>query len=159
MEELHDFIESMGLLMERMGAARTFGRIFGLLLVAQKALSLDEMAELLQVSKPSISTNIRMIETAALAERVSVPGDRRHYYRIRPGSLEHSVAARLPLMAQMKGVVEKGIEAVEPDNEVVRKRLEDTRDFYEFIMHETEAALTRWRQRNASPLPHNDREP
>ena len=68
--ETRQFIERMGLAIERMGLSRTFGRLFGLLMVADRPLSLDEMVERLHVSKASVSTNARSCEELGLARRV-----------------------------------------------------------------------------------------
>ena len=46
--ETRQFIERMGLAMDRQGLTRTFGRVFGLLMVADEPLSLDDMVERLQ---------------------------------------------------------------------------------------------------------------
>ncbi len=82
--ETRQFIERMGLAVERMGLTRTFGRLFGLLMVADRPLSLDEIVERLDVSKASVSTNARACEELGLARRVGVRGDRRDYYEIAP---------------------------------------------------------------------------
>ncbi|MCK5448733.1 MAG: MarR family transcriptional regulator, partial [Gemmatimonadetes bacterium] len=65
--ETRQFIERMGLAVERMGLTRTFGRLFGLLMVADRPLSLDEIVERLDVSKASVSTNARACEELGLA--------------------------------------------------------------------------------------------
>ena len=139
------FIERMGLLFERIGTSRTFGRLFGLLLVADKPLSLNEMTRLLHVSKASISTNARLCEQIGLAQRVSVPGDRRTYYEMLPGSFGHVFEVRLALIHERVHLAEEGLKAVETDNALALERLNEMRDFYEFIGSEMRAMLARWR--------------
>lgn len=139
-----DFIEKMGVAMERMGSPRTFGRIFGLLLVAEGPLSLEEMAELLHVSKASISTNIRQLEQAKYAERISYPGERRHYYAIMPGAIERSISARLGILGELSELAASGMAAIEKDNEIARRRLGETRDFYAFMRDEMPRLLQKW---------------
>ena len=78
--ETRQFIERMGLAIERLGLTRNFGRLFGLLMVAERPLSLDEMVERLGVSKASVSTNARACEELGLARQVGVRGDRKDYY-------------------------------------------------------------------------------
>ncbi|MFN7035193.1 MAG: GbsR/MarR family transcriptional regulator, partial [Bellilinea sp.] len=77
---LSQFIENMGLHFEEYGIPRIGGKILGLLLIASRPVSPEEMAELLQVSRSSISTNLRTLMMAGLADRVSVPGERSDYY-------------------------------------------------------------------------------
>jgi DNA-binding transcriptional regulator GbsR (MarR family) len=84
------FVEKLGRFFEAEGAPRTAGRILGLMLLTSGELALDEIAERLQVSKASVSTNARQMEVAGVLERCSHPGDRRDYYRV-----PDDIAARL----------------------------------------------------------------
>jgi DNA-binding transcriptional regulator GbsR (MarR family) len=56
------------------------GRIFALLFLSHKALSLDEIAAELQQSKSNISTTIRGLVEWHLVRRVPVPGSRKDHY-------------------------------------------------------------------------------
>ena len=77
---LSQFIENMGLHYEAYNVPRIGGRILGLLMVNSNPLASEEMSEVLQVSRSSISTNLRTLQMAGLVEQVSVPGDRRDYF-------------------------------------------------------------------------------
>jgi DNA-binding transcriptional regulator GbsR (MarR family) len=76
------FVERLGLQVEAEGFPRIAGRMIGYLLLQDEPSSLDELAEKLQVSKASVSTNARALERLGYVERHSVPGDRRDYYMI-----------------------------------------------------------------------------
>jgi DNA-binding transcriptional regulator GbsR (MarR family) len=76
-------IGKVGVSCENQGLARSSGRIFGLLLATGETLSLDEIAERVEVSKASASTNARLLEQVGFIERVDVLGDRRDFYRVR----------------------------------------------------------------------------
>lgn len=56
------------------------GRIFALLYLQPKPLSLDEIAAQLQQSKSNISTTIRGLVEWHLVRRVAVPGSRKDHY-------------------------------------------------------------------------------
>jgi DNA-binding transcriptional regulator GbsR (MarR family) len=56
------------------------GRIFAVLFLEDHPLSLDEIAEALQLSKSNISINIRTLVEWHLVRRVTVPSSRRDYY-------------------------------------------------------------------------------
>ena len=58
----NEFIDTIGEASERFGMARIAGLLKGLLLVSREPISLDEMAQRLEVSKASVSTNIRLLE-------------------------------------------------------------------------------------------------
>jgi DNA-binding transcriptional regulator GbsR (MarR family) len=77
-----EFVERMGLLWESEGLPRIAGRIFGFLTVQDAPCSLDDLAAALEVSKASVSTDARRLESLGLLQRVSLPADRRDYYSI-----------------------------------------------------------------------------
>ena len=49
---------------------------------AKELFPLDDIAEWLEVSKPSVSTNIRLLERWKVVRRVFNRGDRKNYYEI-----------------------------------------------------------------------------
>jgi DNA-binding transcriptional regulator GbsR (MarR family) len=143
--EERDFVEQMGLIWERLGGTRTSGRVHGLLMIADKPLSLNEITALLQVSKASISTNARVCEQLGLAQRVSVPGDRRDYYEASPGSFERAITIRLQVAQELIRLARHGLTAIDEANLAARTRLTEMRDFYEFAIAETNEMVARWR--------------
>lgn len=143
--ETRRFMERVAELLEMMGIPRSSGRMFGLLLVADRPLSLDEIADTLKLSKPSVSMNARLYERLQLLQRTHVPGDRRHYYEILPGAFERTVEAR---MAAIHGFIEltrTGLEVIDDDNDVARARLETMRDFYKHLEKAMREALDSWK--------------
>lgn len=141
------FIEKMGLSFEQLGSTRTAGRMTGLLLVADRPLALAEMAEMLQLSKASISTNARSIEQIGMIQRVSIPGDRRDYYEILPGTFENLLARRIQAIGAFVHLTNEGLDAIDEGNTTARKRLEEMKNFYRFFQDELETSLNRWRSR------------
>jgi DNA-binding transcriptional regulator GbsR (MarR family) len=79
----NDFIDTSGEMAERYGLTRVAGLLKGLLLLSPGPLSLDDMAERLEVSKASVSTNIRLLERWKAVRRVFNRGDRKNYYELR----------------------------------------------------------------------------
>ena len=86
-DPVEEFIESMGLRFQDQQMPRIAGRLCGLLLIEGGPYSFGELAERLQVSRGSISTNARMLADFGLIERVAKPGDRQDHYRIEPDGL------------------------------------------------------------------------
>ena len=75
------FIEGMGAASATSGVlSQLQGRIFAVLFLEDHPLSLDEIAEALQLSKSNISINIRGLVEWHLVRRVSVPNSRRDHY-------------------------------------------------------------------------------
>src|SRR2546429_5980137 len=75
------FIEGMGAASATSGVlSQLQGRIFAVLFLEDHPLSLDDIAEALQLSKSNISINIRNLVEWHLVRRVSVPNSRRDHY-------------------------------------------------------------------------------
>src|SRR2546421_11329186 len=75
------FIEGMGAASATSGVlSQLQGRIFAVLFLEDHPLSLDDIAEALQLSKSNISINIRGLVEWHLVRRVSVPNSRRDHY-------------------------------------------------------------------------------
>jgi predicted transcriptional regulator len=140
------FIEGMGLYFERLGVPRIGGRILGLLMLAERPLTLDDMARLLKVSRASVSTNARMSVAVGMVEHVSLPGDRRDYYVFSPNAWTRRIEAALPLLDLMRRLAEQGLAAVDPENSIGRDRLQMAIDFCAFYHREAESIIARWEQ-------------
>ncbi len=75
------FIDGMGAASATSGVlSQLQGRIFAVLFLEDRPLSLDEIAEALQLSKSNISINIRGLVEWHLVRRVSVPNSRKDHY-------------------------------------------------------------------------------
>src|SRR5215212_8942098 len=90
-----EFVEKLAVAHEADGLPRIAGRIFGLLLICEREMSLDELAHDLGASKGSVSVNTRLLDQRGVVERVSRPADRRDYYRIMPNFFVRTMEQRL----------------------------------------------------------------
>jgi DNA-binding MarR family transcriptional regulator len=119
-----EFVERVGRFFEGDGAPRTSGRMLGLLLLNPRELSIDQIAELLRVSRASVSTNARQLEGFKVVERVSHTGDRRDFYRIAAG-LEHTLLRyRMQRLEKVEALLAAGTDAPAARDEAVRGRLQ-----------------------------------
>lgn len=73
-------LEGLGQLADYFGYNRVMGKMYGALLLSPRPMSLDDMMEHLDVSKASVSMNMRMLENMGIVREVWVRGDRRKYY-------------------------------------------------------------------------------
>ena len=78
------FVERMGLLAQGDGMPRIAGRLLGLLVLEGGPLAFGELAERLQVSRGSVSSNARLLEGMGVVERVTRPGERGDYFQMAP---------------------------------------------------------------------------
>ena len=75
-----EFVETAGRLCQRLGLPRSTGQIYGLLYLSSRPLSLDDISELLSVSKASASTGTRQLLAWQALKQVWIPGDRRDHF-------------------------------------------------------------------------------
>ncbi len=139
------FAEDVGLVFEQEGMPRMAGRILGWLLICETPqTSLQELAEVLRASKGSISTMSRMLIQMRLAERVSLPGHRRDYVRLKPGSWSEWFAEEVAKISSMRELAERGLEMLDGKPASVRERLAEMRDLFAFLEQEYPLMLERW---------------
>jgi DNA-binding transcriptional regulator GbsR (MarR family) len=144
---LAHFTNRMGLLFEQDALPRIAGRVFGLLLVSQEARCLDELAEVLRVSKASVSTNARLLARRGILERVRRPGDRRDFYRVSPDLFVHSVAVRLQRWDRFTQLVGQARRTLQIRSPSVRTRLEEYETGFAFMTAAIAHALAAWHRR------------
>jgi DNA-binding transcriptional regulator GbsR (MarR family) len=143
----HRFIETMGLHFEDEGIPRIGGRMIGLLMLADRPLSLGQIAELLKVSPASVSTNARLFHTRALVEEISIPGDRRHYYVFSQSPWEQQIQAALKSLFNARNIYRSKLTQLSPDEHVRRQRMSEACEFFDFFHGVIQSALEQWRAR------------
>ncbi len=77
-------IEAWGAMGALWGIPRSVARVHALLMATEEALSLDAIAERLQMSKGNASMALRDLRALGVVRQVDVPGDRRDYYVTEP---------------------------------------------------------------------------
>lgn len=124
------------------GLNRAMGEIYGLLYMTPGALSLDEIAQTLGISKGSVSIHIRGLERLGMVRKIWNVGDRRDYYEaeidfwaIAKGIFKEREKKEFD---QALGSVEESlhvVELVDPDHtnptaEFYRQRLGEMEEFF-----------------------------
>ena len=145
--EQREFIESMGVFFEYFGLPRIIGRLMGLLMLADRPLTLDDMAQALLVSRASVSTNIRIALHHGYAVRVGILGDRRDYYRFSDDVWEKRSQVTLEASKVSRAMAERGLAALGPDDDSARACLQEMLDYCDFSIEEATTMLARWRER------------
>ncbi|MFZ5651578.1 MAG: GbsR/MarR family transcriptional regulator [Bacillota bacterium] len=131
-EEL-GFIEDLGLLMERAGGARTLGRVFGYLLLSGRPKTLDQIAESLLFSKATASLTVRQGIVHHFFEKISIPGERKDYYRANVQSWINSMSDQVKIMKAWEGLIQRGLALAGQENATARENLEKLRDYLRFM--------------------------
>ena len=143
--ETSRFTDRLAVLFENDGQPPIAGRIFGLLLLSDDALSLDELAEDLGVSKASASTNARLLAQLGVVEQVRRPGSRRDYYRMVPDLFERSMAQRLARWQRFTEAIGEGRRTLPLPSVEVRDRLERYESALSYMADAIGRAMLQWR--------------
>jgi DNA-binding transcriptional regulator GbsR (MarR family) len=141
------FIDELAHMYARYGVSMTFGRLFGLLLVSERPLGLDDITELLSISKSGASVAARELERAGVVRRLATPGSRRIVYQASE-DMEPMFTAQFARIRDALGVVAKG-ESILPSGPA-RQRMRQMKDLHEFWLQESATILERWRRRRQS---------
>ena len=113
---ISQFIENMGLHYQDYGLSRISGRILGLLLVTPQPISSEEMAEALQVSRSSVSTNLRTLLMAGLVEKVSLPGNRVDFFILTSGLWQKALEMRMAAIMPLRMIAEQALESLKNEH-------------------------------------------
>ena len=123
------FIEMLGHPAEADGLPRLTGQVWALLVLSEEPISAGAIADRLKISRGSVSTNTRLLETIGMSERRSKPGDRQTYYAMRDepysGFAEQAAERSAGNAHKVRSV------AATLDNGIVGQRLRNLVTFYE----------------------------
>ena len=83
-----DFMESCGRFAQALGFSRSWGTIFGLLYLSPRAIGLQEIAQLSNISKGSASMGTRQLLGMGLIRKKWMPSKKRDFYEAVPNPNE-----------------------------------------------------------------------
>ena len=142
------FVEEVGMVFEQTGLPRMAGRILDWLIISDPPhQSTDQLTQALMASRGSISTITRLLIQIGLIERLSLPGVRHDYFRLRSDASQRMIRRGLEDEIKMvRQFAERGLELLAGKTTVTRTRLEEMRDVYAFLEREFPALLERWEE-------------
>jgi len=145
-DSVRSFIEEVGLVFEETGLPRMSGRLFGWLLIADPHYqSPSELADVLQASKGSISTSVRLLMQKGFIERYVIPGSRHDHFCLPKDAIQkiikHGLEEEIKLFRTLS---ERGLELTK-DISADRKRwLNEMRDRYSYLEKSFPALLEKY---------------
>ena len=147
-EESRRYVEEFGLLFGQFGLSRMLGRVLGVLMISDPPeRSAEELAEELEASRGSISQTTRSLIQMSLVQRWSRPGERRDYFRLKPGAWHEIMRREIEALSGFRKTAERGLELLDSEDPGARRSLEEMRDFYAYWEKEMPAVLERWERR------------
>ena len=145
MDERREFVEEFGVMMDHMGSTRMLGRVWGALMVADPPeMSAEELAEFLQASRGSISHATRQLIELGIIQRVSRPGVRRDYFRIRENAWNATYLSQMRSIDHLVELFYRGLASLDEASPEAQVAIRDAIDFYEFMKQEYSTLMERW---------------
>jgi DNA-binding transcriptional regulator GbsR (MarR family) len=148
---ISQFIENMGLHYQHYGLSRISGRILGLLLVTLHPISSEEMAETLQVSRSSVSTNLRTLLMTGLVEKVSLPGNRVDFFVLPADLWQKALEMRMAAILPLQSIAEQTLMNLH-NHHPARDRMEEMIRWVELVDDMTQRMRDEWQSRQEVPV-------
>jgi DNA-binding transcriptional regulator GbsR (MarR family) len=143
MDKKLELVEEFGIYFEKVGLQRMAGRIIGWLLICDPPhQTMQELCDALQASKSAVSVATRQLIALYLIERISLPGQRRDYFRASSDMWNRSFRARMHQLTELRELAERGLKLLSNDEQF--KRLELMRDANAFMESEFPKLLEKW---------------
>lgn len=143
----HEVTELVGLWFSSLGVPRTTGQIFGYLMACDPAeQSAGDIAGGTGMSRASVSSGARMlVQLGAIEERHRV-GDRKRYYRLRPGWWVQAATTKMAGFDRLADEARR----IRAAGDVTRTDgLDELIAFSEFWSEEMPRLRARWEERRA----------
>ncbi|MFJ8198843.1 GbsR/MarR family transcriptional regulator [Streptomyces sp. NPDC096152] len=144
-ESVSRFVEHFAAQLVEAGLPRMPGRVFAALLASDTgALTSAELGEQLQVSPAAVSGAVRYLAQVHMVSRERAPGSRRERYRVHGDQWYEALTNREAIIKRWEDALREGVTSLGADTPAGR-RLAETLAFFEFVEHEVEAMMERWR--------------
>lgn len=149
-------VAGLGRLARFFGFNEVMGRLYGTLLMSPEALSLDDLADKLQISKGSVSMNMRALERWGMAKEVWMRGDRKKYYKaesdlwqvirnVLSSRERREVQLALEVLSESVEKLQSAQDDLSPEEQKLAKyyleRIDDLQAFFEFAQLALETVL------------------
>lgn len=79
--KIEAFVSHFGEMGSRWGFNRTVGQMYALLMIYNRPLNADEIAEMLSISRSNVSMGLKELQSWRLLKLTHYPGDRKEYYK------------------------------------------------------------------------------
>ncbi|BDS05660.1 hypothetical protein NT6N_07000 [Oceaniferula spumae] len=129
-----EFIEDMGLVYQGDGLPRIAGRIIGYLIIVDTPCSLQGLAEALQVSRASVSTNTRLLEQLGMIIRVAKAGERQQFYRLGADPYARVLRGAIDRLEKARNVVLTAKSDIPKTNKGAAKNIAQMARFYQVAL-------------------------
>ncbi|QXT41221.1 GbsR/MarR family transcriptional regulator [Gymnodinialimonas ceratoperidinii] len=136
-----EFIEKVGLIAQDDGLPKTAGRMFGLFIFDNETVSFGDLAAQLQVSRASVSSSVRLLETWGILKRVSKPGERQDFFRLAARPCENMLKRTRERVRQARDDVLASARRLPPEKDDIKSRIDAFAGLYAVLDQSLGSAL------------------
>lgn len=142
---MQSYIEDGAIVLEKFGWPRMAGRIMMYLTVCDPVhQSHKDIVTYLKASKGSVSTMLQSLREAGFVEKIAFSGERIDYYKINENAWHNICRRRHALYTSVVDLSNNGLEIFKNVPAEKKKRLEDFRDFHNWLSNCYSTALDEW---------------
>jgi DNA-binding transcriptional regulator GbsR (MarR family) len=139
------FVEEMGQYLAGLGMTPMAGRMWGWLLICDPPeQTAADIAEALHASRGAISGTARLLATSGLIRRGTRRGDRREYFSAPPEALDSLLGSAAAIYHHMRGIAERGLQAIADRPAESRARLQEFYDVMGFVEREVPRVIAQF---------------
>lgn len=151
--EAQDWIEKFATAWEAQQGKRMDGRVLALLMITQEPhLAASDIARLLTASTGAVSTSTRALAEVGFITRVTLPGDRRHYFRTEDDVWGAFLQGERNYLRRMLDVMDGGLALDAGAHPRTRARLENGRRYMLWLGDYHRKMVEDWRAYRDSAL-------
>jgi DNA-binding transcriptional regulator GbsR (MarR family) len=148
-DDARRFVEHFALLLTEAGLPRMPARVFACVLAEDRGqLTAAELADRLGVSPAAISGAVRYLTQVGMLVRGREPDARVDHFRLHDDVWAEMYTNRLAVLSRWEDALAEGVEVLGKDSPAGR-RLDESREFFEFLQGEVEGIVKRWQRRRA----------
>jgi DNA-binding transcriptional regulator GbsR (MarR family) len=141
-------IEELGVLYEQGGMQPAAARILALLMIADKVeLSFEEIYETLHMSKSAVSNAINFLINTGRVEYITLPGERKRYFKCRLQSLTEIIQKSLSGTEALNTMFKKVLTDRPAETADFNNRLMEITQFLDFLKSELPVLFQKWEAR------------
>lgn len=145
-------VENLGAFFERRNMTPMEARVFALLLLAEPHYQdFYTIQETLAASKSAISNALNRLMNGKRVDYLTLPGDRKRYFKVNPESwleeMKAEIASVVPMMERIDAIVAQRREMDTPE---FNRGLGRIQAFFTFMVEEFPKMLDRWDRREGT---------
>lgn len=138
------FLEKLGSFYAELGLPEGIGKLFGLLITAERPLALDEMAARLNEPVDRLAATLKALCSMGL---VDAEKDR---YAFSPSAWENRFQLGLKWIPELRQILREALADTPAENTSARLNLQATIDYFDFMEQELKAMMMRWDRKKAA---------